>query len=212
MRSWTLFRGCDGKAISSVSEMTHRIRNNTGTLYTEVTLTQPLGSSFATTSRLFGTAWRRCVLSVVCQSSLILAGCIGIPVPYKGYTQFSLKGRVVESNSGLPIENAHITLLPWGDSTLSDVDGRFCLHSPKDWQPFFMVFPLGPWDLYLHTNSLSIGKNGYMQTLLDLRKVRKDHLGIVFPGWLRMNYSMREHFLNFGDVEITAYPKSLVTD
>jgi len=116
-------------------------------------------------SRLSCTSARFVVSALIILVSFCFSGCIMMPYKFTPRQQYS--GLLVDSDSGLPVANATVTLSRKYDdsvSVLSDTDGRFLAPSWRSWGLLIL-----PADYFPRPWMLTITASGYQTYTEELR-------------------------------------------
>jgi hypothetical protein len=115
---------------------------------------------------------KRLRLSLLLLGAITLSGCV-VPIPHKRLHEPGVAGRVIDSESHLPIEAAKIE----GASnsakvTLSDASGSFKLKPVYGWHGAYFIGPIclslfPGFDVPVHTRAIVITADGFQGVTLS---------------------------------------------
>jgi len=76
-------------------------------------------------------------------SLLLLSGCIALPIPHEKYDHSTVKGQIIDVQTGLPVTD--VTLQLNGDVITPDEQGNF-IFTPNIQKSSWTIYPLLPFD------------------------------------------------------------------
>jgi hypothetical protein len=105
---------------------------------------------------------------------LSCGGCV-LPIPHQRIHQYGVKGSVVDSKSGKPIENAKICSLGIPESCISKINGNFTLKPIKGWHGAYFLGPISfslfpDWDMTAPTISILISSTDYISKKITVKE------------------------------------------
>ena len=87
---------------------------------------------------------------------IIIGGCVALPIPYESVDNSTVKGRVLNASTSLPIVGLKVQIGELGTNraaTVTDSEGRFEI-LPQKKNHIWAIYPLAPIDLLYYCSDV----------------------------------------------------------